>query len=61
MKPVSLTFPAALAALALVFTGSSLAQVPDRTSPDTRPPGKPPASNVMYLCPGAQDFTARFS
>lgn len=61
MKYVSLAFGVALAALTLAFAGDCLAQVPDRTSPDARPPGKPPASNVMYLCPGAQDFTARFS
>ena len=63
MNPVSLASRITFGALALAFAGTCLAQVPDSPprDADAQPPGKPPASDVMYLCPGAQDFTAHFS
>lgn len=66
MKPVPpapCATPAALglAALALTFAGACLAQAPSGPPGDAPPPGKPPAADVMYLCPGGQDFTAHFS
>jgi heat shock protein HslJ/membrane-bound inhibitor of C-type lysozyme len=68
MKPVPPALRAALAALSfcalsLTCAGTGFAQAPSEppTNADTLPSGKPPANDVMYLCPGGQDFTAHFS
>ena len=59
MKPVPLALYVALMALSLAST--CFAQAPSGPPADALPPGKPPAPDVMYVCPGAQDFTAHFS
>ena len=62
MKPVPSARRVVLAfAVSLAAVGNCFAQTLGPPADDSTPPGKPPAADVMYLCPGAQDFTAHFS
>jgi heat shock protein HslJ len=63
MKSVRSPYCIVLTALFLACAGTCHGQTASESPADAGglPPGKPPARDVMYLCPGGQDFTAHFS